>query len=141
MRLSVFLANKSSAQLLLDLKKIYQNYFTDNQLTSGSLQALIENNTTQLYMTMFNERHLGAVQVTVDNKQAQLSLLTVRDLTRRKGIAKNLLNEVEKQLKIAGITEVKMDLSTIQEEEKKGVNLFMLAVGYKLIGAVFTKTL
>ena len=59
MRLSVF-SPESSSQLLIDLSKIYQNYFTDDQLATESLQTLIENEHSQLYVTMFNERHLGA---------------------------------------------------------------------------------
>lgn len=140
MRLSVF-SPESSSQLLIDLGKIYQDYFTDDQLTTESLQALIENEHSQLYVTMFNERHLGAVQVTVIEDQAQLRLLTVRDLTRRKGIAKNLLREVEKQLKMEGISEAKMELKEIKEEEKEGLTLFMQACGYQLSGDVFSKDL
>jgi ribosomal protein S18 acetylase RimI-like enzyme len=135
MRLSVFLA-ESSPQLLVDLRKIYQTYFTDEQLTTESLQALIE---SKLYVTMFNERHLGAVQVSVVKTQAQLSLLTVRDLTRRRGIAKNLLREVEKQLKIEGVNSVTMELNEIQEKEKEGLTLFMRSCGYQLDKGVFSK--
>jgi GNAT superfamily N-acetyltransferase len=140
MRLSVF-SPASSAQLFIDLRKIYQNYFADKQLTTESLQALIENEHSQLYVTMFNERHLGAVQVTVIEDQAQLRLLTVRDLTRRRGIAKNLLKEVEKQLKMENVSEVKMELKGIKEEEKEGLTLFMQACGYQLSDAIFSKDL
>lgn len=140
MRLSVF-SPASSAQLFIDLRKIYQDYFTDEQLTTQSLQALIENEHSPLYVTMFNERHLGAVQVTVIEEQAQLRLLTVRDLTRRKGIAKNLLKEVEKQLKMDKVSEVKMALEGIKKEEKEGLTLFMQACGYQLNDTVFSKAL
>lgn len=140
MRLSVF-SPESSSQLFIDLRKIYQDYFTDEQLTTESLQTLIENEHSQLYVTMFNERHLGAVQVTVIEDQAQLRLLTVRDLTRRKGIAKNLLREVEKQLKMEDVSEVKMELKEIKEEEKEGLILFMQACGYQLSGDIFSKDL
>ncbi|MCW8996522.1 MAG: aspartate 1-decarboxylase autocleavage activator PanM [Psychromonas sp.] len=140
MRLSVF-SPESSAQLFIDLRKIYQNYFTDEQLTTESLQSFIENEHSQLYVTMFNERHLGAVQVTVIEDQAVLRFLTVRDLTRRKGIAKNLLREVEKQLKAEAVSTVKMALQEIQEEEKEGLTLFMQACGYQLNDGIFSKSL
>ncbi len=140
MRLSVF-SPENSSQLLIDLRKIYQDYFSEEQLTTESLQALIENEHAQLYVTMFNERHLGAVQVTVIENQAQLRLLTVRDLTRRRGVASNLLNEVEKQLKKEGVSEVKMELTEIKEAEKAGLTLFMQACGYQLNGDVFSKDL
>ena len=140
MRLSVF-SPESSSQLFIDLRKIYQDYFTDDQLTTESLQTLIENEHSLFYVTMFNERHLGAVQVTVIEDQAQLRLLAVRDLTRRRGVAKNLLREVETQLKMEGVSEVKMELKEIKEEEKEGLTLFMLACGYQLSEGVFSKDL
>jgi len=140
MRLSVF-SPESSSQLLIDLAKIYQNCFNEKQLSSESLQALIEDEQAQFYVTRFNGRHLGALQVHRTGNQAQLSLFTVRDVTRRRGVAKNLLSEVEKQLKSQGVLQVSMHLDEIKEEEKNGVRLFMQAAGYQLIGTVFTKTL
>jgi GNAT superfamily N-acetyltransferase len=131
MRLSVFIPQKST-QLLIDLRKIYQDYFTPQQLSDESLTALIEQPDSQLYATMFNGRHLGSIQVTVNNTEAILSLLTVRDLTRRRGVAKNLLREVEKQLKSEGVKTLKMDSSKILTEEKNGLELFMQANGYQL---------
>lgn len=140
MRLSVFLPKKSP-QLLIDLRKIYQNYFTAEQLTSEALQALIEAEGAQFYATMFNERHLGAVQVVTTGTQAELKFLTIRDLTRRKGLAKNLLKEVEKQLREEKVNEVIMLLSTIKEEEKEGLTLFMASCDYQLNDGIFHKYL
>jgi len=140
MRLSVF-TPESSAQLLSDLAKIYRNYFTDAQLTNESLQKLIENEQAQFYVTMFNERHLGALQVIVLAEQAQLKLLAVREITRRRGVASNLLREVEKQLKMEGVSEATMELTEIQQEEKAGLSLFMQSCGYQLCGDIFSKTL
>ncbi len=140
MRLSVF-SPESSTQLLIDLAKIYQDYFPPEQLTHESLQALIENEQAQFYVTLFNERHLGALQVQITEHQALLSLLSVRDLTRRRGIAKNLLREVEKQLKSELVTMLKMSLNDIPEEEKEGLTLFMQAAGYQLAEGIFTKSL
>ena len=140
MRLSVF-SPKNSPQLLIDLGKIYQDYFTDAQLTTEALQTLVEDDRSQLYVTMFNERHLGAVQVTITNTQAQLSLLTIRDLTRRKGIAKNLLKEVEKHLRVECVNAVTMPLIEIKEEEKQGLKLFMVSCGYLLKDDAFYKKL
>ncbi len=140
MRLSVF-SPESSSQLLIDLGKIYQNLFTANQLTAESLLALIENEQAQLYVTLFNDRHLGALQVQTTGNQALLSLLSVRDITRRRGVAKNLLREVEQQLKSEGVVEAKMNLDDIKEEEKNGLTLFMQTCGYQLNKGVFSKNL
>ena len=94
MRLSVF-TPENSQQLLIDLKKLYQNYLTEEQLTNESLQAMIEDQQNEMFVTLFNARHLGAVLVKVTGNEALLSLLCIRDITRRRGVGKNLLKEVE----------------------------------------------
>lgn len=140
MRLSVF-SPEHSTQLLIDLQKLYQGYLSPEQLTTESLQALIEDQQTQLFVTLFNARHLGAVRVNTTEQEARLSLLCVRDLTRRRGIAKNLLREVEKLLKNQNIAVVKMYLNEFSEKEKEGVTLFMQACGYSLTDGLFSKNL
>ncbi|HEY7866364.1 MAG TPA: aspartate 1-decarboxylase autocleavage activator PanM [Psychromonas sp.] len=140
MRLSVF-SPEHSTQLLIDLQKIYQGYFNPEQLTEESLQALIEDQQSQLFVTLFNARHLGAVRVNTTEQEATLSLLSVRDLTRRRGIAKNLLKEVEKRLKHENMTVVKMYLDEFPEQEQEGVTLFMQACGYSLTAGLFSKNL
>ncbi|MFT6927510.1 MAG: GNAT superfamily N-acetyltransferase [Psychromonas sp.] len=140
MRLSVF-SPEYSTQLLIDLQKIYQPYFSPEELTTESLQTLIEDKQSQLFVTLFNARHLGAVRVCATEHEATLSLLSVRDLTRRRGIAKNLLKEVEKHLKNKNMTVVKMCLDKFPEQEKEGLTLFMLACGYSLTDGLFSKNL
>jgi len=140
MRLSVCQAT-NTPQVLIDLKKIYQPYFNDLQLADKSLIARIEAANTKLYVTLFNERHLGAVQVEVKGVKAQLSLLTIRELTRRRGIAKNLLREVEEQLKSDGIMQVSMKINAIEEDEKQGIIGFLIAQEYQQTEDVFNKNL
>lgn len=140
MRLSVFSASNST-QLLTDLEKIYLNYLPQEQLSHEALQALVEDEQAQLYVSLFNARHLAAVQVKTDGHQAFLNLLCVRNITRRRGLGKNLLLEVEKQLKAEGSDIVKMAFEHIKEDEKEGLSLFMLDSGYLLVDGIFTKTL
>jgi GNAT superfamily N-acetyltransferase len=140
MRLSVF-SPESSTQLFIDLPKIYQDYFSPEQLTKESLQALIEDQQAQLFVTLFNARHLGAVRARTTKQEAMLSLLCVRGLTRRRGIAKNLLNKVEQCLKNKKIAVVKMCLDEFPEQQKEGVTLFMQACGYSLTDGLFRKNL
>ena len=59
----MFSPASTNSQLLIDLNKIYKDYFTEQQLSTQSLEKLIEHNQTQLYVMMFNEQHLGAVEV------------------------------------------------------------------------------
>jgi GNAT superfamily N-acetyltransferase len=140
MRLSVF-SPEYSTQLFIDLAKLYQGYFSPEQLTKESLLALIEDQQAQLFVTLFNARHLGAVRVHTTEQEARLSLLCVRDLTRRRGIAKNLLKEVEKCLKNKNIAVVQMCLDGFPEQQKEGVTLFMQACGYSLTDSLFRKNL
>ncbi|WP_369434156.1 aspartate 1-decarboxylase autocleavage activator PanM [Psychromonas sp. MME1] len=102
------------------------------QLTSESLQAWLNDSNNKIFVAMFNERHLAALQVVIKEKQAQMSLLTVRDITRRRGIASNLIKEVEKQLCSEGVTNLEMDLSVIKKDEKAGLVDFMQACDYKI---------
>ncbi|MEH6452953.1 MAG: aspartate 1-decarboxylase autocleavage activator PanM [Psychromonas sp.] len=140
MRLSVY-TPENSQQLLIDLKKLYQNYLSEDQLTDTALQSWIESEQSEVFITLFNARHLGAVQVVIEENEAVLSRLCVRDITRRRGVAKNLLKEVEGQLSERRVTLSKMFIDDISEQEKAGLSLFMGACGYQLIEGVFTKEL
>jgi ribosomal protein S18 acetylase RimI-like enzyme len=138
MRLSVF-TPENSQQLLIDLKKLYHNYLDDEQLSNAALQTLIEADQSELFVSLFNARHLAAVQVTITEGQAVLSMLCVRDITRRRGVGKNLLKEVEHELASRKVTVCIMYLDDILKQEKAGLSLFMRACGYQLIEGMFTK--
>jgi ribosomal protein S18 acetylase RimI-like enzyme len=140
MRLSVF-TPKSSPQLYIDLKKLYQGYLSNDKLTPEALQTLIDTPDKIFYVTLFNARHLGAVQVSVAESTAQLNLLCVRDITRRRGVGKNLLREVEKHLKEKDISQVKLSLSKINKDEQTAMVLFMQACGYHLNDQTLIKQL
>ena len=140
MRLSVF-SPESSMQLLIDLQKLYQNYLAPHELTSEALERLIETPGKLFFVTLFNARHLGAVQVSIEKNNARLSLLCIRDITRRRGVGKNLLREVEKNLKEQGVNEVQLALSEILADEQSSLTLFMQACGYQLSANRLSKQL
>ena len=140
MRLSVF-SPKSSVQLLIDLQKLYKGYFSDQQLTTDALEALINTPNKLFFVTLFNARRLGAVQVSVEQDVDQLSLLCIRDITRRGGVGKNLLREVEKRLQEKGVSEIQLPLSEITESEQQVLILFMQACGYQLSDQTLIKRL
>lgn len=140
MRLSVF-SPESSTQLFIDLKKLYQGYLREEELTQEALESLIDSPNKLFFVTLFNARHLGAVQVSLIQEKAELALLCVRDITRRRGVGKNLLREVEKRLKDESITEVSLSLTKIKENEKKSLIIFMQTCGYQLNGQKLTKKL
>ena len=141
MRLSVFIANTPSTQLIIDLQKIYANYLPEASLTEQVLAELITQTTSRLYMTMFNERHIGAVNVQLNATQATLSQLTIRDLTRRRGIGKNLLKQIEKSLREEGIKDIEYDLKEIAEEQWLATQAFLSDSGYQLNNNIASKQL
>lgn len=141
MRLSVFIANTVSTQLVIDLQKIYANYLPKALLTEQALAELITQSTSQLYMTMFNERHIGAVNVQINATQATLSQLTIRDLTRRRGVGKNLLKQLEKSLTTEGITDIEYNLEEVAEVELLATQAFLSDSGYQLNNHIATKKL
>ena len=92
-------------------------------------------------MTLFNARHLGAVQISIHHQIAQLSLLCVRDVTRRRGVGKNLLHEIEKQLQVKGVNEIQLLLAQTQQHEIEGLEKFMCSCGYQLKQNIFSKNI
>lgn len=141
MRLSVFIANTPSTQLIIDLQKIYANYLPEASLTEQVLAELITQTTSRLYMTMFNERHIGAVNVQLNATLATLSQLTIRDLTRRRGIGKNLLKQIEKSLREEGIKDIEYDLKEVAEEQWLATQKFLSDSGYQLNNNIASKQL
>ena len=63
MRLSVSIVDTLSTQLVIDLQKIYANYLPQELLTEQSIADEFSSSSFRLYVTMFNERHIGAVKV------------------------------------------------------------------------------
>ena len=141
MRLSVFIANTPSTQLIIDLQKIYANYLPEASLTEQVLAELITQTTSRLYMTMFNERHIGAINVQLNATLATLSQLTIRDLTRRRGIGKNLLKQIEKSLREEGIKDIEYDLKEVAEEQWLATQAFLSDSGYQLNNNIASKQL
>ena len=141
MRLSVFIANTVSTQLVIDLQKIYANYLPEASLTEQALAELITQSPSRLYMTMFNERHIGAVKVQINATQATLSQLTIRDLTRRRGVGKNLLKQLEKSLTAEGMTDIEYNLKEVAEVELLATQAFLSDSGYQLNNHIATKKL
>jgi len=141
MRLSVFIANTPSTQLIIDLQKIYANYLPKASLTEQALAELVTQTTSRLYMTMFNERHIGAVNVQLKATLATLSQLTIRDLTRRRGVGKNLLKQIEKSLIEEGIKDIEYDLKEVAEEQWLATQAFLSDSGYQISNNIASKQL
>ena len=139
MRLSVFIAEQPSTQLIIDLKKIYLNYLPESEITESKISEILEK--SSLFMTMFNERHIGAVKVEKNSTTATLSQLCIREITRRRGIGKNLLKQIEKQLITDGMTEIKYNLQEVKENEHSATKAFLTDSGYIVEGKLAQKRL
>ena len=127
MRLSVFHPETVNSQLLIDLKKIYTPAWSDTQLTDEALNALITQNQLSLYVAMFNQRHIAAAQLTIEANQARVNNFVVRDLTRRRGVGKYLLAQLEATAQQQGAAEI----SVILSETEQAFSGFLVAMGYQ----------
>jgi N-acetylglutamate synthase-like GNAT family acetyltransferase len=127
MRLSVFHPETVNSQLLIDLKKIYTPAWSDTQLTDEALNALITQNQPSLYVAMFNQRHIAAAQLTIEANQARVNNFVVRDLTRRRGVGKYLLAQLEATAQQQGAAQI----SVILSETEQAFSGFLVAMGYQ----------
>ncbi|MCS2171116.1 aspartate 1-decarboxylase autocleavage activator PanM [Scandinavium sp. TWS1a] len=85
MKLTVIRLTTLSEQDHVDLGKIWPEY------SSSSLQM---DDQHRIYAARFNERLLGAVRVTLQGTQGALDSMRIREVTRRRGVGKYLLEEV-----------------------------------------------
>ena len=85
MKLTIIRLEHFSDQDLIDLGKIWPEY---------SAASLSVDETHRIYAARFNERLLGAVRVTLSGTQGALDSLRIRDVTRRRGVGKYLVEEV-----------------------------------------------
>ena len=141
MRLSVFIADTLSTQLVIDLQKIYGDYLPATSLTTEAITEQLKDSESRLFMTMFNERHIGAVKVQITGATATLSQLQIRDLTRRRGVGKNLLRQVEKQLKTEGVTKVEYTLAEVAESAQLATQAFLVNSDYQVNDSIAVKAI
>lgn len=141
MRLSVFIAKIQSPQLIIDLQKIYNHILPEASLTEAAFNNMLSDTSSNTYVTMFNERHIGAVKVHINTTQAILSQLCIRDITRRRGIGKNLLKQIEKELTDKKIKNIQYDLKEVSQEEILNTEAFLLDSGYSVNDSIASKQL
>lgn len=86
MKLTVLRLQHLTAQDHIDLQKIWP--LED----IPALEQMLDES-HQLFVARFNERLLAALRMTVEEDTATLSQLTVREVTRRRGVGQYLLEE------------------------------------------------
>lgn len=141
MRLSVFIADTLSNQLLIDLQKIYAGHLPPPALTEQAIKEQLAQADSKLYVTMFNERHIGAVNVKKQDTTAMLSQLSIRDLTRRRGVGKNLLKQIEKEVKVQGIKKIEYNLKEVSEDQSLATQAFFSDSGYTINNHIASKSI
>lgn len=82
-----------------DLQKIYTDLPDTLLLPYSDRQSLIQQAVqhNSLVVARFNDRLLGAALLQREGTQWRLSHLCVREITRRRGVAKRLLEQVKQQ--------------------------------------------
>ncbi|QGU85940.1 aspartate 1-decarboxylase autocleavage activator PanM [Erwinia sorbitola] len=87
MKLTIIRLQHLSQQDRSDIKKIWP------QADTGTLEADLDEQ-HRLYAARFNERLLAAVRVEINADEGRMSLLEVREVTRRRGVGLYLVEEV-----------------------------------------------
>ena len=85
MKLTIIRLLAPDTQDKIDLGKIW---------SERTVMQLDLNENKRLYAAKFNDRLLAAVQVTLSGTQGVLSALSVREITRRRGVGQYLIEEV-----------------------------------------------
>lgn len=127
MKLTIVKLSSLSAQDLSDLAKIWP------QQQAADWQRWI-NEQGMIFAARFNDRLLAAVKVSVNATQGTLSDLTVREVTRRRGVGLYLLEDLQQQL--PEINHWSMDASS----EESVLHAFMQACGFHLTAGQWLKT-
>lgn len=91
MKLTIQKLTSLSAQDLIDLAKTWP------EQTESDWQASLQHDRA-LFAAVFNERILGAVKITLNGNQGELSDLRVREVTRRRGVGLYLVEDLQAQL-------------------------------------------
>ncbi|WP_312951649.1 aspartate 1-decarboxylase autocleavage activator PanM [Superficieibacter sp.] len=120
MKLTIIRLEHFSAQDHLDLGKIWPEY---------SASSLSVDETHRIYAARFNERLLGAVRVTLSGAEGALDSLRVRDVTRRRGVGRYLLEEVIRHnpnVRAWWMTDIGV-------EDREAMAAFMQALGFQAL--------
>ncbi|QKJ85249.1 aspartate 1-decarboxylase autocleavage activator [Paramixta manurensis] len=120
MKLTIIPLRQFSAQDRIDLQKIWP------QADIEKLERQLDD-THRLYAARFNERLLGALRMELSGTQGKLYDLTVREVTRRRGVGQYLLEDALAQNPSITHWWVADDGSAAQEV----IAAFMQACGFR----------
>lgn len=117
MKLTIIRLQHFSDQDRIDLGKIWP---------SQNLAALTLDDNHRIYAARFNDRLLGAVRVTRNGVEGELSALCVREVTRRRGVGQYLIEEA-----LQDNPEIShWWIAAVGVEDKSVMAAFMQALGF-----------
>jgi len=120
MKLTIIRLQRLSAQDISDLQKIWP------QEDIAALEQTLDDD-HRLYAARFNDRLLAAVRMVVKEETGTLSQLTVREVTRRRGVGQYLLEDT-----LAQNPHITRWSVTLDGSEAAGViAAFMQAAGFE----------
>ena len=108
MRLSAFTVTDITPQLLIDITKLYLPFTDDEAAIKTAYDSVISDNTRDLFVAKFNDRHIAGLVIECDSSNALLSCIAVRDITQQRGVGKFLIQQVIAQSKRKKIQTVKI---------------------------------
>lgn len=126
MKLTIIRLLAPDAQERIDLGKIWPK-------NSVELLSISENE--RLYAAKFNDRLLGAVRVTRMNTAGILSALNIREITRRRGVGRYLVEEVLRD----NPTIIHWKISSDGVEDRQAMQSFSQALGFRAQGLYWEK--
>ncbi len=86
MKLTIQRLTSLTTQDRIDLTKVWP------EIDISQLEAQLSE-TQRMYAARFNDRLLAALQLTIQGAQGKITQLQVREVTRRRGVGKYLLEE------------------------------------------------
>jgi len=110
MRLSAFTVTESTPQLLIDITKLYRPFQHDETEINNRFDKLLQDDNQTLFVTKFNDRHIGGLIMQHDATTLFLSCIAVRDITQQRGVGKYLVQQAiehAKSLQLETVTVVK----------------------------------
>ena len=126
MKLTIIRLLAPEAQDKIDLGKIW---------SENAVMQLDLSEDKRLYAAKFNDRLLGAVQVTLNGTQGVLTALSVREITRRRGVGQYLVEEV-----LRDNPEITHWIISANKVENRDVmQAFALALGFRQQGQDWEK--
>ncbi|MFT5879169.1 MAG: N-acetylglutamate synthase-like GNAT family acetyltransferase [Moritella sp.] len=123
MRLSAFTVTDTTPQLLIDITKLYLPFTDDEAAIKTAYDSVISDNTRDLFVAKFNDRHIAGLIIEYDSSNALLSCIAVRDITQQRGVGKFLIQQILAQSKSKKIQTVK-----INKDEKLSPKLVKLLI-------------